>query len=131
MKVHVLSTRTGGALDVCTSMRALRKAVDHWMKIYPDKVLCYETYIPNRIESIDGWEWCYIPKNTRPSTLSASGAMVPDPKFRGINLVGIEWTHDIQDANFERELASIPSQRRDDVKQELNDSESEWVDSHV
>jgi len=105
--VYVLMTQQGNPLDVCTSKRALRKATDHWMKIYPKKVLCWESFRSNKIEGIDGWEWAYIPKSARVNKLAAGGGSVPDPKFRGINLIGVTFTNDLQERRFQKELDMI------------------------
>ncbi len=107
-------TQQGNPLDVCGSMMALRKAVDYWMKIYPNKVLCWEEFIPNRIEGINGWGWAYVPKTVRPKKLAAGGGTVPDPQYRGINLVSVSYTNDMQERRFQKELDMID--KRNGVK---------------
>jgi hypothetical protein len=104
---YVLMTQQGNPLDVCTSMRTLRKATDHWMKVYPKAVLYWQSYYANKVEGIDGWEWAYIPKSARPYRLAVGGGDVPDPKFRGINLVGVRFTNDLQERRFQKELDEI------------------------
>ena len=75
---------------IYTSLDALRRAVHSYIEFSPSDILLYELWESNELESLNEWDWCYIPNHSNPIELVRIGS-VPDRVYWGKNLVSVDW----------------------------------------
>lgn len=92
MKIWILYGDNDICMGVYTSMRALKKGVDYWIKEEPNTTLTYTEWKANFGIEPECWEWVYIPKKETLNKLRSGGSdYIPERKYWGKNLVGIKW----------------------------------------
>ncbi len=81
-------------LGIYSSIETLRKAVSEEIENDKMNVLAWKEY-PVDGEEPETWDWAYVPTTTDKKYIKANGACYPDKFYLDTNLVGVNFTSDL------------------------------------